>query len=236
MNGKTVKKWVRRLVYAVFAVGIAGLFFFGCYEGYLRRHEVDVLQELDGVVATVDDEPLTLEDLGFYILFQERRVEKEAEIYNEKRTSDFWNIHTNGFFLKSQAKDAVLQMAIHDQIFYRKACKDQVVLSSDEQALLENARTDFWSDLYDCQLERIPGSYETVNRRIRMIAVAQKYQKSLAESLNTTYSGLNWNGYDYEKIKEAHKVDIKEGYWRRVNLGDITLVHDSVSYINAFDE
>ena len=237
MQFDKIKKWARRLVFVVLAIGIAWLFFYGTYEGYLRRHRIDVLSNLQEVVATVDEEDLTFEDLGFYILFQERRVEQEAEVYNKDRTSDFWNIHTNGFFLKAQAKEAVIQMAIHDRIFYREAVKNGIVISSDEKQLLENARTDFWSDLYDSQLERIPGTYESVNETMRQIAYAEKYQARLAEEMETTYGGLNWSGYDYQQIRDnEHKVKIYDRVWRRVILGEITLNHDSVSYLNAFDK
>ena len=218
-------------------IGIAGLFFYGCYDGYLRRHSIDVLANLDETVAIVDGEELTLRDLGFYILFQEHRVEKEAEVYNDKRTTDFWNIHTNGFFLKAQAKDAILQMAIHDRIFYRAAQEAGLVMTSEEKDLLEDARTDFWSDLYDIQKRRIPGTYDSVNETIKEIALAEKYQKKLSEVMDATYSSLNWGGYEYGLIRDnEHEVKINQRVWRRVILGDITLSHDSVSYLNAFDE
>ena len=220
----------------MFAIGIAGLFLYGSYEGYLRRHQIDVLDNLGERVATVDGEELTLQDLGFYILFQEHKVEQEAEVYNDRRTKDFWNIHTNGFFLQAQAKDAVIQMAIHDRIFYRASQEAGLVLTTEERDLLEDSRTDFWADLYDSQLERIPGTYESVNETMKEIALAQKYQFRLAEAMETTYAGLNWGGYDYQQLVEReHEVDIDERTWRRVILGDITLVHGEVSYLNAFD-
>ncbi len=236
--GRTVlRKWVRRLALVILIIGIVGLFFFGSYEGYLRRHRIDVLNNLDEPVATVNGETLVLRDLGFYILFQEHKVEEHAKVYNEKRTKDFWNIHTNGFFLQSQTKDAAIQMAIHDRIFYRRAQEAGVVLTSEERDQLESSRTDFWADLYDEQLKRIPGTYDTVNKTMKEIALAQKYQLRLSKALSTTYGGLNWNGYDYKKIlDEENTVKINQRVWRRVIFGDITLVHDSVSYLNAFDE
>ena len=82
-------KWVRRLVSVILVIGIAGLIFYGSYEGYLRRHSIDVLANLDEPVAIVDGEELTLRDLGFYILYEEHKVEQEATVYNEKRTKDF---------------------------------------------------------------------------------------------------------------------------------------------------
>lgn len=221
----------------ILLTALVGLFLFGSYEGYLRRHSIDVLNNLDEPVAIVDGEELLLRDLGFYILYEENKVEKEALVYNEKRTKDFWNIHTNGFFLQAQARDAVIQMAIHDRIFYRAAQEAGVVLTSDEKQTLEDARTDFWADLYEEQHERIPGTYESVNRTMKEIAVAQKYQIRLAKALETTYAGLNWGGYDYDEgIIKEHDVKIIDRTWRRVILGDITLVHDEVSYINAFGD
>lgn len=233
----SIKKWVRRLVLVLLAIGIAGLFFYGTYEGYLRRNSIDVLASLDEPVVTVDGEQLVLRDLGFYILFQEHKVEEEALIYNEKRSKDFWNIHTNGFFLQAQAKEAVLQMAVHDRIFYRAAQEAGLVLTTEEKETLENARTDFWADLYEEQLDRIPGTYETVNETMKEIALAEKYQFRLAKALDTTYAGLNWSGYDYGVLLEKeHEVKVNKRIWRRVVLGDITLVHGDISYINAFDE
>ncbi len=230
-------KWVRRLVSVILVIGIAGLIFYGSYEGYLRRHSIDVLANLDEPVAIVDGEELTLRDLGFYILYEEHKVEQEATVYNEKRTKDFWNIHTNGFFLQAQAKDAVIQMAIHDRIFYRAAEEAGIVLTSADKQALEDARTDFWADLYDVQHERIPGTYESVNNTMKQIALAQKYQLKLSKALETTYAGLNWGGYDYDEgIKKEHEIKIIDRTWRRVVLGDITLIHDDVSYINAFGD
>ena len=229
-------KWVRRLVLVVLAAGVVWLIFYGSYVGYLRRHRIDVLANLNKPVATVNGETLVLRDLGFYILYQEHKVEKYARVYNEKRTKDFWNIHTNGFFLQSQAKDAVIQMAIHDRIFYRRAREAGVVLTSEDRDKLEAARTDFWSDLYEVQLKRLPGTYESINETMKEIALSQKYQLSLAKALSTSYGGLNWNGYDYRKILEhENEVKIDQKIWRRVVLGDITLEHDEVSYLNAFD-
>ncbi len=231
------RKWVRRLVFAIIGIIIAGLFFYGSYLGYLRRHQIDVLENLDMVAAEVDGEELTLQDLGFYILFEEHKVEEEALVYNDKRSKDFWNIHTNGFFLQAQAKDAVIKMAIHDRIFYRASQEAGIVLTSEEKQTLEDSRTDFWADLFDIQHERIPGTYESVNETMKEIALAQKYQIKLSEALETTYAGLNWTGYDYEhRIVDEHDIRINDRVWDRVILGDITLVHEDVSYLNAFDE
>ena len=114
-------------------------------------------------------EELTFKDLGFYILYQENKIEAQAAVYNKNSTKDYWNIHTNGYFMQAQVKDSIMECAIHDRIFYRLAEENNVVLSTDETKLLENRRTDFWADLYSEQLERIPGDYNSVNETIKEI-------------------------------------------------------------------
>lgn len=234
---KIIKKWAPRCIAILVIAAVVGLLIYGTYIGYLRRHQIDVLAELDKVAVTVDEEDITLEDLGFYFLYEEQKIEKQAEVYNSKRTKDFWNTHTNGFFLQGQAKEAIIEMAIHDRIMYEEACEAGVVLDADEKATLESRRTDFWADLYDEQHDRIPGSYESVNLTLKQIAIGEKYQMSLAAKMDTTYAGLSWNGYDYENvIKKEHSVKINKRVWGRVLVGDITLSHEEVGYINAFDE
>lgn len=234
---KTLKKWAPRCVAILVIAAVVGLLIYGTYIGYLRRHRVDVLSSLDEVAVTVDGEDITLKDLGFYILFEEQKIEEEALVYNPKRTKDFWNTHTNGFFLQGQARNAVMEMAVHDRIMYNEAVEAGVVLNADEKQLLEDRRTDFWGDLYEEQLDRIPGDYDSVNRTMMQIAVGEKYQMALSEKMDTSFAGLNWDGFDYEEvIKKEHSVKVNERIWNRVFLGDITLTHDDVSYLNAFDE
>lgn len=217
---------------------IVGILIYTAITNFSNRSRIVYTEHLSDVAVTVDGEDITLEDLSFYVLYEEQRVEEQARIYNPESPKDYWNIHTNGYFLQGQAKGAVIGMAIHDRILYRMALEDakSTIMTADDKQMLENARTDFWTSLYDEQLEKLPTDYETINRVIGQIAVAQRYQKKLADTMGVTYSSLNWNGYEYEKIlEEEHKVKYHDKVWDRVFLGDITLTHDRVNYINGWD-
>ena len=56
------------------------------------RGPLDYWEHLDDTAFTIDDEEVTFEDLAFYILFEERKVEEQARIYNKDYTKDYWNI------------------------------------------------------------------------------------------------------------------------------------------------
>lgn len=229
-------KVVKRITQAVLIALLALVLSYGVYTSCRDHTRVDYLASLDETAATVDGEELTLADIGFYILYEEQLIEKEAEIYSADSTKDFWNIHVNGIFIQSQAKKSAIEMAVHDRIFYRAASEAGMVLTEEEKQLLEDARTDFWSDLYDEQKEKLPGTYESINATMKEILLAQKYQSQLAKEMGTTVAGLNYDGYDYGKLlKEEHSVKINKKVWNRVVLGDITLTHDTVNYINGYE-
>lgn len=232
----SIHKILTRFAQAVLLALLAVVLLYGVYVSHRNHTKVDYLANLDETAVTVDGEALTLSDLGFYVLYEERQIENKAEIYNAQSTKDFWNIHVNGIFIQAQAKKAALDMAVHDRIFYRAAAEEGLVLTAEEKQLLENARTDFWSDLYDVQKERLPGSYESINETMKEIALAQKYQSALAEEKGTTYAGFGYDGLDYRELLGAdHKVKVNKKIWDRVVFGDITLKHDSVNYINGYE-
>ncbi len=221
------------LLRAVLIIGVAAILAYGVYSSNTRVR-MDYNDHLDDVAVTVDGEDLTLRDLYFYVMYEEKTVEDAARIYDEERSKDFWNTHVNGIFIQANAKKSVLGMAVHDRIFYNAAREEGLVLSSDEKEALEAARSDFWSDLYDEQTEKMAVDYDTVNQAISRIALAEKYQRLYAIENNMTLASLAWDGYDYEVLLNEHKVKINKSVWNRVVIGDVTLDHESVGYINGY--
>lgn len=212
------------------------LFFYGNTMSKTKG-KLDFVENLDAVAVTVDGEDITLKDLTFYVLFQEQKVEELARIYNPDNSKDYWNTHTNGEFVEIEARHAVLYMAIHDHIMYKLASEEGVVLSSDEKDMLEKARTKFWGSLFEEQLERLPLEYEEGNRIMKNIAIIEAYEEDLVrENPEMTVAGLGWDGYDYEKILKEHHVKINRKIWDRVVLGDISLYHDNVNFINGITD
>lgn len=202
-----------------------------------RRTPINLRNHKNETVVRIDGDNLTVKEMAFYIMYEECLVENEAEIYNSKSTKDFWNIHTNGYFMSAQAKKAALGMAVHDRIFYELALKNNIVLTEAEEEELRNSQNDFWDDLYPSQKENMLADFEDIDRTMYEIALAQKYQLSLAKKKGFTYHSLDWNGYDYEQLeKNEHEVKVNKSFWHSVVFGEITIHHDTVNYINGQDD
>ena len=112
-------------------------------------------EALDKTAVTVDDVSLTLKDIAFYVAYEEKTVQEQAILYNPDNPRQYWNVYTDGQFVKLTAKQAALDMAVHDEIFYQMAVAEGVKLDVTEQEYLENDESDFWSDLEDWQREQL---------------------------------------------------------------------------------
>ena len=155
-------------------------------------------------------------------------MEEKALVYDAKNTRAFWNVHTNQSFVQLSAKDAAMDMAVHDYLFYNAALECGMVLSEEEKTALEQRRTDFWEDLYDVQKDNLPVDYEVLNDSMRKIALAEKYQMRLATETGKSYAGYSYDGYDYEQWLKENDITVKvnKKVWDRINFGNVTLVHD----------
>ena len=228
-----IKKKLLRMLIPIF---LLAFMVWGGYVGVRSRTTYSYMEHLDDVAVTVDGEDITLRDMLFYVAFEERKVEDDATSYNPDNTIEYWNIHTNGSFFKDIVKDTVMGMAVHDVIFYRQADESNIVLTSDERSSREDAKTDFWSDLYDIQLERLSGFEEDINSSIDRVALGQKYQKLLAEQDDLSYYDLDWDGDAFEKYKSSHEITINDKVWKRVVFGDVTLEHGLPSFLPTLEK
>ncbi len=221
------KKLLRLLV----PIALLAFMVWGGYIGVRDRTTYSYMEHLDEVAVTVDGEDITLRDMLFYVAFEERKVEDDAASYNPDNTIEYWNIHTNGAFFKDIVKDTVMGMAVHDAILYKQADESNIILNSSERTSREDAKTDFWSDLYDIQLERLEGYEEIINTSIDHVALAQKYQGILAEKEDKDYHDLDWDGEVFEEYKSSHDIVINKKVWKRIVFGDVTLDHKIPSFL-----
>ncbi|MCR4673609.1 MAG: hypothetical protein K5675_01255 [Lachnospiraceae bacterium] len=225
---KKTKRKSEKVLRFFIIITVASAILLSALMSYQSRQYLIYSENLDQVAVTVDDiQDLTLEDLAFYVIYEENAIEQKALIYDSENSMSFWNIHTNKVFVKVEAQKTAMNMAVHDYLFYDEALKCGLVLSEEEKELLENRRTDFWEDLYDVQKENLPVSYETLNDSMRKIALAEKYQLKLAEENGTTYAAYAYDGYDYKQWLNEHDISVKvnKKVWNRINFGNITLVH-----------
>ena len=135
-----------------------------------NSRDVEYKDCLDKVIFTANGQEVQMKELAFYILYEEREVESQAMVYNPQNTKDYWNLHIDGVFMQVQAKDTILQMAIHDKLFYQKAVEEDMTLDAGEEQLLRNVISDFWMDLLDEQMEKMPVSEEYIMEAMRQIA------------------------------------------------------------------
>ena len=119
------------------AIGVASLL------SFQSRQYLIYSENLDAVAVKVDVQELTLRDLAFYVLYEEQNVEEKALVYDAKNSRAFWNIHTNQSFVQLSAKDAAMDMAVHDYLFYNAALENGLALSEDEKIALEQRRLPF---------------------------------------------------------------------------------------------
>ncbi len=202
-----------------------------------NRAKLNYQEHLEDTAVTVDAEEITFQDLAFYILYEEGKIEEQARIYNPDYTKDYWNLHTNDTFIQLEAKEVVLGMAVHDHLFYQMAVAEGMdTLTDEEEQELEYRTTDFWEDLLDIQWEKLPCSEETINEQIRLAAIAEKYQNYLAEELGPSQAAYKYDGYYYQQIMEQHQVETNDKLWDRLVLGDITLSHGKLNYINGLTD
>ena len=95
---------------------------------------------------------------------------------------------------------------------------------------------DFWMDLLDEQADNLPVSDEYLVETMRRIALAEKYQAQLAKQEGHSYTSYSWNGGYYNKWLETQDVTINDKIWDRISVGNITLTHDKVNYINGYEK
>lgn len=174
--------------------------------------------------------------LGFYVVYEEREVEKAGADLSCRQYSRLLESPCGWSFYRQDAKDTIMQMAIHDYIYYQKAQAEGMTLDASEQRSLENTISDFWMDLLDDQVDNLPVTDEYIVETMQRIALAEKYQAALAAKKDRSYTSYSWNGGYYKKWLAKQDVEINDKIWDRVSVGNITLKHDKVNYVNGQDE
>ncbi len=203
------------LVLALVSVGESG-----------NRQQLVYNESLDEVVATVQGEPITLRDFAIYVAHQEAEVEKQAIVYNPDDTAEYWRLHTDGQFIKVAARNAAMDMAIHDELFYQLSKELTITFSEEEQKLLDNQVMDFWYDLTDYGKEEKLGiTKEEVYNAMYKIACAQKSQLIYAKMHGLDYNDYDFSGEDYLELLEEYEYSVNKKILERIDFGDVTLEH-----------
>ena len=187
------------------------------------RTEIVFAKSLDESVMTIDEKIVTLEEIAFYVAYEEKAVQEQALVYDPENPKKYWNVHDNGTFISAMAKRTVLEMAAHDIIFFDMASAEGITLTDEEEAYYQNEAYDFCSDLDEKQLEALGVTEDVLYETMRKIAVANKYQSILCQVEGVDYEDYNFDKTAYLALKESHEIVVNEKIWDRVAVGDVTL-------------
>ena len=187
---------------------------------------VDYPQSLDLTAAEVNGKTLTLRDMAFYVAYEEAQVEQKAVLYDEEHPEKYWNMRVKGGFTRVVARNAAMQMAIHDELMYALATEEGITLSAEEEEQVQEVHGDFWADLTDEGGDnRLGVEEEDIRETLRRIAIAQKYQAVFAELHNKSYEDYEFTADAYQEFLEKQDYTVNEDVWKRVSFGSVTLEH-----------
>ena len=213
------------LITAFLILVLIGLFIYSYINGKNRTSLV-YADELEREVLEVNGQVLTLRDMAFYVAYEEDQVERQAVVYEPENPKKYWNTYTNHTYIRTAARNAAIQMAIHDEIFYQMALDEQLQLTDEENAILENYIADFWADMTDADKEvRLGVSYEDIAGSMTKIAYAEKMQRIYAELNNRAYEDYEFTEGYYEELLKEQDYTIYKNVWNRIPFGEVTLQH-----------
>ncbi|MCI5856726.1 MAG: hypothetical protein MR016_05090 [Agathobacter sp.] len=217
-----VKKWCITAVLLV-ALAVMGIRSYQKGQGKTMLVYADSLEQ---VAAEVNGSTLTLRQLAFYVAYEEDEVERQAYIYNPKDTNIYWNLHANNTYIRTAARNAAIQMALHDELFYQLAVEEGVNLSRKEEDTLSEKIREYWTELVDYgKAERLGVDRDDVAQTMRKIAYAQKMQYIYAITQGMDEEDFGFTADAYQQFLKKQDYTIEEDVWGRVDFGNVTLIH-----------
>lgn len=216
---KQTRRFVLVLVMVLIVTGAVSL------RSAENKKDLVFAESLEQTAVVVDGKEITLAELAFYIAYEEREIEKKAYIYNPGDTGEYWKLFNHFLFLRKEGKDAVIDMAVHDAVFYELAVEEGIALDDEESKRLSNFQYDFWSDLEEEQREALGVGEDVIKESMRRLAVAEKYQYVRAAAEGKSFDSYSIGGSAYEELLSEHVWEINEDVWSRISFGGITVEH-----------
>jgi hypothetical protein len=222
MKRYPLKKWC---LTAALLLLLAGMVFYSFWKRSLRSKLV-YPQSLDLVAVRVNGNELTLRDVAFYVAYEEDEVEQQAYAYDPDDTSKYWNMYANYTYIRKAARNAAIQMAIHDELFYRMALAEEIELSDEDESTLAEKSEETWTDLVDYGKDvRLGVTREDIEETLRKIAYADKMQYIYANMQGLDEEDYDFTSDSYLDFLGKQDYKISEDVWGRVDFGNVTLTH-----------
>ena len=191
--------------------------------GGCGKEEFTVKGHLSDAVLRVDGKDLTLSDLAFYILDTETTVQKQALTYDPENPVSYWNLHMNGRFLVLMVKEGIIRTAVHDEIFYQMAKRDNLELTEEERSEVKKRAEDYYAGLSTFQKEAVGLNEDSLYLAMEKIGTAEKYVSLYSIEKNCSPEDLAVDGSEYESLLNQHKWKIYSTVWEEVKVGTVTL-------------
>lgn len=184
-------------------------------------------EHLDDTAISVGTTDISLREAAYYIIIMESSVNETAMQYNENSPFYYWNIYMNdgkdkSNFLRTQAKEEVINICIRDEIYYQEAKKTGVVLDEEEVKKCTDDANIQERALTGKQIDVTKYEYRDVYKAINKIYIIKKYISMLMDE-GYTEEELELDGDYYEKLKANYDIDIKEEIWNEITLGELTV-------------
>lgn len=218
-----MKKSVRNiLVIVIIAVALLALFMVAVTHNFFTE-ELVYNQSLDLTAVTVEGKELTLYDLAFYVGYEEQKINEQAMIYDPEHPQRYWNIHTNGEFLRVTARKAAVDMMVHDYVYSTEATEQGITLSKEEKAACDSSAEDFWSDLTEDQREALGIPMEKVYEVCTQIGLSEKYLMQLSAAEGRDLAVYETGGVAWEEKRDSMNIVYNDKVLDRIEMGTITL-------------
>ena len=216
-SARRKRSWIFTIILLLIIVGIS----IGSSWQTKQRQQLVYTESLDKVAASVNGTKLTLREIAFYVAYEEAEVEKQAFAYDAEHPKKYWGIRLNKTYVYAAARNAVIQMAIHDEVFYEMAMQEEIELTDDETQTLKARTNEFWQDLVE---DGLLGVQEAdIAETMRRIAYAEKYQSIYAQMEGASYEDYDFSGDAYSKLLEKQDYSINKNVVKRLGVGSITL-------------
>lgn len=209
------------LTIALFLLAI-GAYYYGDHRSRYKA-TIDYPSHLEDTAVTVDGRALTLEDMAYYVGNREMEGQKQALRMDPDHPRSYWNtLVKGGRIVKEQTREQALQMAVHDEIFYRMAIRAGEALSGEEQQALLEHETDFWEDIEDFKGQKSLGiTPKQLHAVMERIALAQRYQTIYALEKGADYEDYQYDREGYLELLKDHEYKVNKKVWERVDFGNV---------------
>ena len=189
----------------------------------VRQKTIEFKEHLDETVLELDGIKYPLRELAFYVAYEEQLIQEQALVYDASNPNAYWNTHVNGHFMRVQARNEAMNLAIHDFIFYEMAVDMGMELDQEEIDYATGRSKDFWMDLGETGQARLGITGEELTEDLLRMALAQKYEQLYAAMQNVPEEDFYVDGAAYETLLGEHTYKIRDRLWEGVSMGHVTL-------------